>query len=135
MLLGEGGMGVSGSPSAHYKSVENTCVSCHMGEENNHTYQPVVERCQACHDGAEDFDVNGVQTDVKAMVDELTNIFVQKDMIDPETSLWVNTPMTVTESVASAMWNYKLVVEDQSMGVHNSAYTKALLQQALDAMK
>jgi hypothetical protein len=39
--------------------------------------------------------------------------------------------VTVTETVASAMWNYKFVVEDQSMGVHNSAYTKALLEQAL----
>jgi len=44
-------------------------------------------------------------------------------------------PLTVPEEVANAMWNYKFVEEDQSMGVHNSAYTKALLQQALDAMK
>jgi hypothetical protein len=69
------------------------------------------------------------------MVDELTTIFVQKGMMDPETSLWASTPVTVTESVASAMWNYKFVVGDQSMGVHNSTYTKALLEQALDAMK
>jgi hypothetical protein len=92
MLLGEGGMGVTGSPSPHYNTVENTCVACHMGEENNHTYQPTVERCQACHDGAEDFDINGVRTDVTAMVDELTTIFVQKGMLDPETSLWASTP-------------------------------------------
>jgi hypothetical protein len=135
MLLGEGGLGVSGSPSAHYKTVEDTCVACHMGEERNHTYQPIVERCQACHEGAENFDMHGVQTEVKAMVDELTTLFVQKSMLDPETGLWVNTPVTYPEAVANAMWNYIFVVEDQSMGVHNSTYTKALLQQALDAMK
>src|SRR3972149_936544 len=49
MLLGEGGLGVTGSPSPHYAQVEDTCVACHMGEEFNHTYLPVVERCQACH--------------------------------------------------------------------------------------
>lgn len=135
MLLGEGGMGVTGSPSAHYQMVENTCVACHMGEENNHTYQPTVERCQACHDGAEDLDINDVQTEVTAMADELTTLFTQKGMLDLETGLWANTPVTYTESVVSAMWNYKFVVEDQSMGVHNSTYTRALLEQALDAMR
>jgi len=43
--------------------------------------------------------------------------------------------LTVTEEVADAMWNYNFVVEDNSKGVHNSAFTKALLQQALDVMK
>jgi hypothetical protein len=33
------------------------------------------------------------------------------------------------------MWNYKFVTYDQSMGVHNSAYTKAMLEAALTAMK
>jgi hypothetical protein len=135
MLLGEGGLGgVSGNPSAHYKEVEDTCVACHMGEERNHTYAPDVERCVACHEGAEDFDMNGVQTEIQAMVDELHAIFVDKGMLDPETDLWI-VPATYPEAVADAMWNYKLVVYDKSMGVHNSAYTKALLQQALDALK
>jgi hypothetical protein len=135
MLLSEGGLGgVSGSPSPHYKIVENTCVACHMGDERNHTYLPAVARCQACHEGAEDFDVNGVQTEVRAMVEELHAIFVERGMLDPETDLWI-VPATYPEAVANAMWNYKFVVYDQSMGVHNTAFTKALLQQALDALK
>jgi hypothetical protein len=134
MLLGEGGLGdVSGSPSAHYQLVEDTCVACHMGEEFNHTYTPDVARCQTCHPGAEDFDINGVQTEVTAMVDELTTLFTDQGYIDSESGLWI--PGTYPEAVANAMWNYKFVQEDQSMGVHNSAYTKALLQQALDAMR
>jgi hypothetical protein len=31
------------------------------------------------------------------------------------------------------MWNYKFVVYDKSMGVHNSAFARALLEQALAA--
>jgi hypothetical protein len=132
MLLGEGGLDVSGSPSAHYQMVENTCVACHMGEERNHTYEPAVERCQTCHADAENYDMNGVQTEVQATFDELTALFNEKGLINPENGLWVTG--VYPEAVANAMWNYKFVEEDQSMGVHNSAFTKALLQQALDAM-
>ena len=138
MLLGEGGLGVSGSPSTHYKTVENTCVYCHMGDERNHTYLPNVARCQTCHADAENFDINGVQTEITAMVEELHAIFVEKGMLNPETDLWVasvDAPATYPEAVANAMWNYKFVVYDKSMGVHNSAYTKALLEAALEAMK
>ena len=149
MLLGEGGLGVSGSPSTHYKQVENTCVTCHMGEERNHTYLPKVARCLDCHADAKNFDVNGVQTEVKAMLEELHTIFVDKKMLNPATDLWgiydpaadtwsnpsANAPLTVPEAVANAMWNYKFVTYDQSMGAHNSAYAKALLEAALEAMK
>ena len=149
MLAGEGGLGVTGTASPHYAAVKDTCVGCHMGEEHNHTYVPDVSRCQACHSDAQDFDMDGVQTEVKATVDELHTIFVDKKLLDPETDLWgvfdpatnkftspsANAPLTVPEAVAQAMWNYNFVVEDQSMGVHNSVYTKALLQQALDALQ
>jgi hypothetical protein len=149
MLLGEGGLGVSGSPSTHYAAVENTCVTCHMGEEANHTYLPDVARCQACHADAENFDVNGVQTEITAMLEELHAIFVAENLLNPETDLWgiydpatatwsnpsAAAPLTVPEAVANAMWNYKFVTYDQSMGVHNAAYTKALLQASLEALK
>jgi hypothetical protein len=133
MLLGEGGLGVAGEPSVHYEMVENTCVACHMGEERSHTYEPEVERCVACHDDAENFDMDGVQTDVAAMLEELRAAFIAEGMMDPETGLWI-APATYPEAVANAMWNYGFVVEDQSMGVHNSGYTMDLLQAALDAL-
>jgi hypothetical protein len=138
MLFGEGGLGgVTGTPSPHYSGVADTCVACHMGAEFSHTYEPDVARCQSCHADAENFDMNGTQSEVKAMVDELTAIFVEKGLLDEE-GAWVassSAPLTVTEDVADAMWNYNFVVEDNSMGVHNAAFTRALLQQALDVMK
>ena len=74
----------------------------------------------------------------EAMLEELHTIFVEKKMLDPETDLFIasaSAPATYPEAVANAMWNYKFVVYDKSMGVHNSAYTKALLEAALEAMK
>jgi hypothetical protein len=78
--------------------------------------------------------MDSVQTDVRAMVDELKAQFIKKGMMDAETGLWV-VPATYPEAVVDAMWNYNFVVEDQSMGVHNSKYAKALLTQALEALK
>ena len=142
MLLGEGGLGVSGSPSPHYQLVENPCVACHMGDERNHTYLPAVARCQTCHADAENFDINGVQTEVQAMLDEVHELLVASgimaaDYTDDAGNLQQgrSIPGVYPEAVANAMWNYKFVVEDQSRGVHNSAFAKALLQQALDALK
>jgi hypothetical protein len=143
MLLGEGGLGgVVGEPSPHYKNVENTCVNCHMGEERNHTYTPEVERCTECHTDAENFDINGVQTEIGAMLEEVKALLIGSgimaaDYTDDAGELQQgrSIPGVYPEAVAAAMWNYKLVVYDQSMGVHNSAYTKALLQQALDALR
>jgi hypothetical protein len=154
MLLGEGGLGTTGKPSAHYEMVEDTCVACHMGEEFNHTYLPDVARCQACHADATNFDINGAQTEIQALVEELHTLFVEKKLTnpdevanpdhlwgiyDPATDKWsnpsANAPLTVPEAVANAMWNYKFVTYDKSMGAHNSAYTKALLEAALETMK
>jgi len=158
MLLGAGGS-VEGSPSAHYQMVEDTCVGCHMGEGRSHTFEPDVATCQGCHADAENFDINGVQTEVQAMVDELGNLLVAEGVLS---SLEETTPEgidsatfeylveqgvvvaetpghpTVTEApenVATALYNWLYVAhEDKSLGVHNPAYTKALLQAGLDAL-
>lgn len=122
-------------------------MGCHMGEERSHTYEPEVERCVACHADATDFDIDGVQTEVEAMLEELHTIFVNKKLLDPAVDLWgvwdgakfvapsADAPLVVSEAMAQAMWNYKFVVYDKSNGVHNAAYTKALLEAALEAVK
>lgn len=133
MLLGEGGLGVTGSSGPHYRFVEDTCVYCHMGEERNHTYEPEVERCQACHEDAEEFDIEGVQTEIMEMMEELAVLFEEQGFIDPENGRWVTG--TYPEAAANAMWNYKFVEEDQSMGVHNPSYARALLEQAMEALQ
>jgi len=132
MLLGVGGLGVEGSPSPHYQIVEDTCVACHMGEERNHTYLPDVERCQACHTDLEDFDFNSVQTEIEGMLAEVHELLIASGIMNEEGR---SIPGVYPEEIAMAMWNYKLVEYDQSMGVHNSDYARALLTQALEALR
>lgn len=95
--------------------VDDTCVGCHMGTEHNYTYEPDLARCQTCHADAKDFDMNGVRTEVMGMLNELTATLIKKGMMAPETGLWI-VPAAYPEAVVNAMWNYKFVEEDQSIG-------------------
>lgn len=132
MLLGVAGYGDPGDPSSHATLVEGTCVTCHLGETADHTYEVNVNACQACHSGAEDFDINGLQTEVQTMLDDLQAALTAKGMLDAEGTMVVG---SYPEAEAGALWNWIYVSqEDKSLGVHNPSYTKALLQAGLDAL-
>jgi hypothetical protein len=133
MLLGISGAGeVEGSPSSHYSMVEDTCVACHLGEADSHTFEPEVAACQACHSGAEDFDIGGTQTEVQEMLDELEEALIAAGWLDEEGHPAVT---QIPEEEAAALWNWIYIAhEDKSMGVHNPAYTRALLEASLEAM-
>jgi hypothetical protein len=134
MLLGLGGGGdVVGSPSAHALMVQDTCVGCHLGAGENHTFEPNVATCQACHADAENFDVDGVQTEVQAMLDELKDALIAKGWLDEEGEPFVG---PIPEAEAAALWNWIYIQnEDKSLGVHNADYTKALLEASLQALQ
>ena len=133
MLLGLAGAGdVSGSPSAHATQVEDTCVTCHLGDSASHTFEADVAACQACHSGAEDFDINGLQTEIQAGLDELEAGLLAKGWLDEEGHPAVT---SIPEAQAAALWNWIYIAhEDKSLGVHNPSYTKALIQAGLDAL-
>ncbi|OGO16814.1 MAG: hypothetical protein A2Z14_07105 [Chloroflexi bacterium RBG_16_48_8] len=133
MLLGLGGAIVEGNSSAHSQMVEDGCVSCHMGSSYNHAMEPSVAACTACHADAENFDINGTQTEVEELTAEVAELLVAKGLLDEEGEPVVG---TYPEAEAGALWNYIFVVfEDGSNGVHNATYAKALLEQALEALQ
>jgi hypothetical protein len=135
MLLGVGGAGVENGRAAHYMLVRDTCVTCHLGEGANHTFEPSVTACQACHSDAEDFDIDGVQTEVQAMIDELGDALVAAGVLDENSEDGHPTVTEAPENVGIALYNWLYVAhEDKSKGVHNPNYTKALLQAGLDAL-
>jgi len=135
MLMGLAGAGVEGSASSHYKLVENTCVSCHMGENQNHMFEAEVATCVECHEDAESFDIEGVQTETQAMLDELGDLLVAEGVLSENTADGHPTVEEAPENVAIALWNWLYVAhEDGSLGVHNPDYTRDLLQAGLDAL-
>jgi len=132
MLLGIGGAGtVAGSPSMHATTVENTCVTCHMGDGANHTFAPNVATCTACHADAKNFDINGVQTEVTGMLTQLEAALKTAGLLNEAGGIVVG---KYPEAQAAALWNYIYIKnEDKSLGVHNADYTKALLEASLAA--
>lgn len=128
MLLGIAGAGVEGNPSKHFEQVENTCVGCHM-VESNHSYEPSIDACTECHESIESFDLNGVQTEVKAKLDELEGLLVAAGYLDEEGHPAVQ---TIPEEFAAALWNWIYIAhEDGSYGVHNPSYTLDLLDASI----
>ncbi len=147
MLLGVGGYGAPSTASVHYSAIKDGCPVCHMaaaygaqagGHTMNMTYtlhgavDDNVAGCLSCHSGLEDFDRNGVQTEIESMLDELHGLLLANGIMD-QSGLAVTGKYTAAQ--AGALWNYLLVEEDRSEGVHNPQYAKALLQAAIDALK
>jgi hypothetical protein len=154
MLLGVGGYGEYKGSSVHYDSVDEGCITCHMtdtafgnlagGHTMNVTYDAEGESaeyltgCLTCHEDIESFDRNGVQTEITALAEEVRLALVKKGLIVAEVvegEIPAAVPGTYTADQAGALWNYKTVMEDRSMGIHNPGYTKFLLETALEALK
>ena len=75
---------MEGSAAGHYSMVENTCVSCHVGESDNHAFEPSVDACTACHADAENFDINGTQTEIAEKLLELEEALKAAGLLDEE---------------------------------------------------
>jgi hypothetical protein len=134
MLLGVGGAGATvGAPMIHYSGIADTCVTCHMGADTSHIFgEPILAACVTCHAGATDFDINGVQTEVQGMLDELKAALIAKGLLDAEGAIVAG---SYAEAEAVALWNYIYInAEDKSLGVHNPTYTIDLLQAGLDSL-
>ncbi|MEE8414002.1 MAG: cytochrome c3 family protein [Dehalococcoidales bacterium] len=129
VLLGIGGYGVADSQSVHYSMVTEGCPTCHMPEES-HLLAPTTAACQSCHADLDTLDRNGVQTEIKALFEELGELLEGKSLHDGHPN-----PGTYSEEVAGAAWNYMIVYEDASWGVHNPPWTKAILEESIAALK
>jgi hypothetical protein len=136
MFLAVAGAGVTdGKVSPHYSAVKDTCVGCHLGSDASHTFEPVVETCQQCHPDATDFDIDGVQTEIQQMGDELGGKLLALGLISENSADGHPVVTEAPENQAIALYNWIYVMhEDKSMGVHNPSYAKALLQAGLDAL-
>ena len=135
MLLGVGAALVTGTPHGHYGGVTNTCVHCHMGDGRDHHFEPEVANCQSCHVGATDFDINGRQTEIRALADSLGAELVAAGLLSENSIDGHPIVTSAPEGPAKALWNWLYVHhEDRSDGVHNYPYAKAMLEAGLAAM-
>ena len=123
--------------------------------DGNHTLEASTAGCQSCHADLDTLDRNGVQTEIKALFYELEDLLIAEGLLEAvldeegermpltaEAEIIAYEPTGVhpvvgsyPEEKAGALWNYLIVMEDNSWGVHNPSWTKAILQTAIDALK
>jgi hypothetical protein len=148
MLLGVGGSpDVKGTPSPHYSTVKDTCVTCHMGATAlRHSFMPlyslgghgspILDECIKCHADAKNFDMKGAVTALDAKIAAVKTALTKAGLLDSTGAINAKAVNQPTPSAkAYALWNYLMVTEDKSHGVHNMNYANALLDAALAALK
>jgi hypothetical protein len=102
-------------------------------EGGGHTWHPNIEGCTSCHEGATSFDLGGTQTEIMGLMDDLATALTTAGMLDAEGHA-VEGVSYQADSVG-ALWNYILLEEDGSHGIHNPAYAKALLNNSLNVFQ
>ncbi len=141
MLEGIEGAEIAGSvpyPVASSSTHRNgaSCVSCHMGEANDddgqHTFSPTLNSCTTCHESATDFDYNGRQTEVTNLMAALEGLLISNGILDAGGSLITGDHPI---EIANAYWNWEYVYQDHSHGIHNPAYTLALLKNSIESLQ
>ena len=140
-----------------------SCVSCHMGESNvasvgGHSWNPVEENCIECH-GSVPGEASGYTADMATLLALLRNVEGVAYEVDSEGDpvfdangdyiptttpvigiIQANDPYRTNTGIfsdvaAMAAWNYTTVYHDQSRGIHNPEYTKALIKNSIEALQ
>lgn len=84
--------------------------------------------------GAQDWDkdgaVEGYQTELEGMLDSLRTLLTVQNIYNPANGLAKTG--TFPGPLAGSYWNYIMVEEDRSEGIHNWEYMRGLLQASID---
>lgn len=140
----------------------SSCVQCHMAESEDptlggHSWNVFDDACVRCHPALDE--ATGVTDDMATLLALLQQVEgvayevdAEGDPVFDENGDYIPTETVVvgiirpgsesstnsgifSDVAAMAAWNYKTVYEDQSKGIHNPNYTKALLKNSIQALQ
>lgn len=141
LFAGTGGyeIGTGYTNSSHTNGLTNSCVTCHMGEADGvesggHSMGFNATQCASCHSDATALEtkIATTQSNITVLLDSLGTILTNKGHLAANGYV---TTGTYTNEEAGIIFNYKLVAEDRSLGVHNYPYIKTLLENSIAAAK
>ena len=134
--------------SVHTAAIQNGCITCHMAsaqgvESGGHTFNVSNEDgeindagCVSCHDGLskplEEY-ITETQTEIAGLIADLRQELIDRGLLDPDTDYAI-VPQDFEEHEAGALYNYKYVTEDNSLGIHNYNFAKKLLENSIAAL-
>ena len=136
VVAGYGGFEVEGNvqypaPMSTSHATKGACVACHMHEQD-HSTEPSLDGCNTaeCHNGGVDaFDFQGKQTEIANLLEELHGLLVTAGLLDAEGNQITG---KYPADWVGALYNYSMIEEDRSHGIHNYGYARALLQNSID---
>lgn len=112
-----------------------SCTSCHMGEPSSatahdglHSWHPTDKACLSCHTGGAPAGVAGFDADMAT----LQSLLVAKGIWNTTTDAFNTISVPLIEGQVA--WNFILLKEDRSKGIHNPNYTKALLKNSINSI-
>ena len=111
----------------------SSCVACHMAETTDgsdglHSMIPNDNCTTVCHGSGQNIptEVGGLAADMATLATLLETVGVVHDDHP--------VPGMYTVEEAQAAWNYLLVLEDASNGIHNPKYAKALIAGSIEVL-
>lgn len=134
--------------SAHTTVIADACITCHMAtvtggrEAGGHTFRVTSEEgelntngCVMCHTDTDELEtlVADTQTEIQGLLTELGTKLNEMGILDDDLNYAI-VPQDMDSDVVGILWNYKYVLEDQSLGVHNYKYVKTLLVNSIAAL-
>ncbi|NOZ34320.1 MAG: hypothetical protein GXO80_03360 [Chlorobi bacterium] len=133
ILLGIGGT-ISGTAHTHKTA---GCTTCHMGNatagytEGGHTFRPNNENCTQCHTVPTDFDYNGYKTEMETNLATLEGKLKAAGILDAAGATF---PGHYSSVVYKAWWNYEIILNDGSDGIHNPPYAETLITASIASL-
>lgn len=135
-----GAVGYPGVASSGHRS-EAACITCHMGTptvvgfDGGHTWKPTLNTCITCHTS-----MTAIPNEITGFTDDynmLEALLIEKGALNPDGSIKGSSsnPNVLPSKVAQALWNWVMLEEDKSNGIHNPPYTKALLKNSIEALQ
>ncbi|NLL18630.1 MAG: ammonia-forming cytochrome c nitrite reductase subunit c552 [Clostridia bacterium] len=158
IVMGINGFHVEGKTygSSPHTAVKDTCFGCHMADLGkgypSHTFRSELETCEQCHKGIDsinmkakdDYDGDGTVEGFQDEVDGLLKMLHDTIQARLEGGTFTSTHGRIAfmdekeeemEEVPAELyhgaWNYYLVANDGSRGIHNPLYVVQLLQQSI----
>jgi hypothetical protein len=144
-------------PSGAHAGLEKGCVSCHMAPPpdgpggdlvGGHTHLAVAgegddailneNACDMCHGAISMEVVRRSQEKFRALLEELAGLLPKKPAASEEETRPVPRfpkDPSLSDSEAMASFNYYLIEKDGTYGIHNPAYTRALIEESIAALK
>lgn len=104
------------------------CEGCHTDPDEDDAYEDYDFTADVDYDG--DGAVEGYQTEIDGMMDDLRTLLVGKGVLDGSDHATSGT--IADQHIAGALWNFLIILHDRSHGVHNFKYIHKLLESSID---